>query len=217
MKDEKVTLEVGERRFITTFMTLTEESGFFSALLSGRWDNAQADRSYFIDADPKLFEHILRYLRRRVFPIFYDKSTGHDYAMYLALLEEAKYFRIPRLEKWLDDKIYLQAVKVRYSAMELSEIDAIENTVETNTELVYHPTWKSRKVYLCPRRIFVHRGNRIACGRACEKARGENYEDEYEDELVMKGLAIQKTTIVDQSLCVLSSDLSEEQPFQDNL
>jgi BTB/POZ domain-containing protein KCTD9 len=205
-KDPKVTLQVGEQRFITTSMTLAE-SGFFSALLSGNWDDAQPDGSYFIDADPKLFEHILRYLRRRVFPIFYDKSTGHDYAMYLALLEEAKYFQIPRLEKWLGDQTYLRAVKVRYSARELGDINSIENTVGTDTELEYCPTWKTKKIYLCPRRVYVHRGNRDACGRACEKARGDDYEDEYEDVLVMMGLAVQKTTTVDQSLCVTSDSV----------
>jgi hypothetical protein len=94
--------------------------------------------------------------------------------------------------------------------MELDEIDSIEKTVGTNMELVYHPTWETKKVYLCPRRINVHRGNPRACGRACEKARGEDYEDEYEDELVTMGLAIQKTTVVDRSLCVLSNDPLEE-------
>jgi hypothetical protein len=179
---------------------LTRESGFFSALLSGRWDNERTDGSYFIDADPELFKHILRYLRRRVLPIFYGKSTGHDFAMYTALLEEAKYFQIPRLEKWLEDKTYLQAVKVKYSAIELDEIDSIKQPVGTDTELVYHPTWQIKKVYLCPRRVAVHRGNPDACGRLCEKAR-DGREDEYEDELVMMGLAIQKTTIVDERLC----------------
>ena len=57
-----ITLPVGERRFVTTAETMTQDSGFFAALFSGRWDNAQADGSYFIDADPQLFGHIMRYL-----------------------------------------------------------------------------------------------------------------------------------------------------------
>ncbi|TGO40727.1 hypothetical protein BHYA_0032g00060 [Botrytis hyacinthi] len=61
-----ITIQVEERRFITTKNTMTEESPFFAAPISGRWDsNKQADGSYFIDADPDLFEHILR-LRVRV-------------------------------------------------------------------------------------------------------------------------------------------------------
>jgi len=43
---------------------MRQESAFFAALFSGRWDNADADGFFFIDADPDLFEHILRYVRR---------------------------------------------------------------------------------------------------------------------------------------------------------
>jgi hypothetical protein len=90
--DTPIHLQVGGRRFTTTKETLTEESAFFSSLLSGRWENALEDGSYFIDADPVLFEHILRYLRRGVFPLFFDTAKGHDPYLYLALLEEARYF-----------------------------------------------------------------------------------------------------------------------------
>lgn len=62
---DKITLHVGERCFTTTHETLAAESG---SLLSGRWDNAAKDDSYFVDADANFFEHILRYLRRGVFP-----------------------------------------------------------------------------------------------------------------------------------------------------
>ncbi|KAI9773729.1 MAG: hypothetical protein M1839_002027 [Geoglossum umbratile] len=101
----QVIIQVGDRRFTTTERTMIEESPFFESLLSERWDSAQADGSYFIDADPGLFEHILRYLRRAVLPVFYDKLKGHDHALYLALLEEAKYFQIARLAKWLEEKV----------------------------------------------------------------------------------------------------------------
>lgn len=139
--DGIVTLQVGEQRFVTTPETLTRESGFFSALLSSRWDNKQPDGSYFIDVDPELFKHILRYLRRRILPIFYDKCKGHDHALYIALLEEAKYFLIPRLEKWLDERRYLQAVSVRYSTLAHGLIlDKVEQRVEGDVELLYIAT-----------------------------------------------------------------------------
>jgi hypothetical protein len=108
---QQITLQVGERRFVTTAETMTQESAFFAILFSGRWDNKQADGSYFIDADPQLFEHILRYLRRGVRPIFYDNVKGHDHALYFALLKEAQYFQIPKLESWLRGRNYLQAVR----------------------------------------------------------------------------------------------------------
>lgn len=197
----QITLQIGERRFITTLETLTRESGFFSALLSGRWNNAQADGSYFIDADPELFEHILRYLRRGVLPIFYDKAKGHDYARYLALAEEANYFQIARLEKWIKDKTYLQVVKISHSAKELESADAIDETIATDVEVEYHPTLKTEKVYVCPRGISVHHGNPSACGRLCQNARGDK-EDEYVDKDVLITLVIRKRIFFDQRICV---------------
>lgn len=103
-----ITLQVGERRFITTIDTLTQESVFFSSLLSGRWDNAQADGSYFIDADGHLFAYILRYLRRNILPIFYDNHKGHDHGLYLALLIEARFFQIARLESGSQQRLIFE-------------------------------------------------------------------------------------------------------------
>ena len=113
-----VILQVGERRFITTRDSLVNESDFFASMLSVRWNNAMEDGPYFVDADANLFEHVFRYLRRGVFPLFYEQSKGHDFGLYLALLEEARYFKIKRLEQWLDEKRYLDTVKTEYSATE---------------------------------------------------------------------------------------------------
>jgi hypothetical protein len=158
---------IGEQRFVTTAETITLESGFFVTLLSGRRVDAQTDSSYFIDADPELFEHIMRYLRCRVLPIFYDNIKGHDYALYLALLEKAKYFQIPRLENWLKDKGYLQVMQIRYSAGELEGTLTLSVARSTDEQLEYYPIWQTRKVYVCPRGISFHRGEPSTCGRLC--------------------------------------------------
>lgn len=197
----QITLQVGERCFVTTRETLTEGSIFFSSLLSGRWDNIQDDRSYFIDADGDLFEHILRHLRRGILPVFYDNVKGHDHTLYLALLEEAKYFQIPRLEKWLKDKTYLQAVKISSSAVEFESIQDVTEIVRSDVELEYHPTWITQKVYVCPRDIYVHRGNPDACGRACKRALGERT-NEYIEEKVLKVLVIRRQTTFDGQVCI---------------
>ncbi|TEY39010.1 hypothetical protein BOTCAL_0472g00030 [Botryotinia calthae] len=206
-----ITLQVGERRFVTTRNTMTGESHFFAALLSGRWDsNEQADGSYFIDADPDLFEHILRYLRRSVLPIFYDPIKGHDHALYLALLEEARYFQITRLENYLKKKIYLCAVKTCSSVEELEGFWSETRSTDENVE--YHPRWETKKVYICPRGIGVHRGNPSACGRQCKNARGDS-EYIYEDVPVLKTLVIRKQLVVDQTACieVLDEELSSQE------
>ncbi|KAG0152949.1 hypothetical protein PDIDSM_1908 [Penicillium digitatum] len=142
----QITLQVGERRFVTTLQTLVPESNFFASLLSGRWDDARADGSYFLDADPTLFEHILRYLRRRVLPIFYDIGKGHDHALYLALLEEAKYFQIARLQDWLENKQYLHALSVECS-IEEDEGTPCRTTLSTDTSVKYYPGWGTKKVF----------------------------------------------------------------------
>lgn len=199
-----ITLQVGERRFITTAETMTQESAFFAALLSGRWDDAEADGSYFIDADPDLFEHILRYLRRGVLPIFYDNANGHNHALYLALLEEAKYFQIPRLERWLKGNRFLQAIKIRYSVEELEGTSWAE-TRATDEYVEYHPRWQTRKVYICPRGICSHRGNPRACGRQCMNAKS-NEGNIFEDEQFLTTLIIRKQTVIDQAICTEGHD-----------
>ncbi|KAF7901774.1 uncharacterized protein EAF01_007073 [Botrytis porri] len=199
-----VTLQVGERRFVTTKNTMTGESPFFAALLSGRWDsNEQVDGSYFIDADPNLFEHILRYLRRSVLPIFYDIKKGHDHALYLALLGEARYFQIARLENWLQNKRYLYAVRIYSSVEELN--DLWSESLSTEEIVEYRPRWDTKQVYICPRGLGVHRGNSNACGRQCERARGDS-EYIYENEPVLKTLVIRKKLVVDQAACMEGLD-----------
>lgn len=109
---QKVALDVGGRKFITLASTL-EESRFLSALVSGRWDhNKQEDGSFFIDADPGLFQYILEYLRRQRMPLFWDRENGHDLGRYKSLLQEAEYFDIPQLSRWLSDQEYMDAVTI---------------------------------------------------------------------------------------------------------
>ena len=198
--DKPITLQVGERRFTTTVETLTQGSAFFASMLSGRWNGAQEDGAYFIDADGGLFEHILRYLRRGICPVFYDNIKGHDYALYFAVLEEAKYFQIPRLEEWLKDRKYLEVVKIFSSAEELEGVGAISaTTADVNVE--YHPHWTSKKVYICPRRTSLHRGDPDRCGRLCRNAQGDA-EDEYEEEPVLRTVVIRREAFFNWRMCV---------------
>lgn len=67
LKGDFITLQVGERRFVTYPSTLAAESSYFTSLLSDRW---RRDGTYFIDADGDLFTYILRYLRSGVLPVF---------------------------------------------------------------------------------------------------------------------------------------------------
>lgn len=196
-KGNPITLQVGERRFVTFPSTLTTESPYFACLLSDRWHYVQADGSYFVDADGDLFVYILRYLRSGVLPIFYSSLAGHDYSKYHALIGEAEYFGIERLMDWLRDKKYEKMVKIAHSVEDYQELDEMAKTYDSNVQLEYYPTRKMEKVYVCPRGIYVHRGNPSACGRQCQRARGD--EDVFEDEEVLKTVVIKKKLILDHS------------------
>jgi BTB/POZ domain-containing protein KCTD9 len=196
-------LQVGERRFTTTFATLTSESGFFSSMLSNNWrdnNSKQPDGSYFVDADPGLFAHVLRYLRHGQLPIFYGNRDGHDYGMYAALLAEARYFQIDRLVQWLEKKKYLEAVKIERIPEQAEEVSALRETTLATEDVECHPFQKTKKVYICPRQIWTHRGNPRACGKMCAKARGDD-EAEFEDEIVVKTLVVRKRVVFNHDLC----------------
>ncbi|KAJ0370501.1 hypothetical protein COL922a_014331 [Colletotrichum nupharicola] len=114
-RSEIIELQVGQQRFTALRSSLVEQSTYFKALRSGRW-NARADGSYFVDADPDLFAHILNYLRRPdVFPLFYDNVKDHDFLKYYALLAEARYFGIDALAKWIEDRGYAKVLSFEYT------------------------------------------------------------------------------------------------------
>ncbi|KAG6100848.1 hypothetical protein E4U30_003718 [Claviceps sp. LM220 group G6] len=142
--DTRITLLVGERTFITTRRTLTTESGYFKQRFAARWSQTPQDGTYFIDTDPALFEHILRYLRQPIFPLFYDQAHGHDIGLYAALLNQANYFQISRLQKWLAAKRYLEAIQVKHT------MDVVENwsdrTLPSDTYLTAEPYREEVKV-----------------------------------------------------------------------
>lgn len=196
-----VRLQVCERWFTTSRETLVRRSTFFEALLSSRWKNAREDGSYFVDADPTLFDHILRYLRRpNVFPIFYDPAKGHDLVLYNALLEEARYFMIDELINWFEGEGYLNSVTVNHTVTVIDREPSFLGIVydgqeEPNTQVTFHPQLVPLKVYVCPRGLYVHRGKEWKCGKACKKAQG-NSPPAYEE--VMEGRVVvikRKTTI----------------------
>ncbi|KAG6023959.1 hypothetical protein E4U40_003652 [Claviceps sp. LM458 group G5] len=132
-----IKLLVGERTFITTRRTLTTESGYFRQRFATPWGRTPQDGAYFIDADPVLFEHILRYLRHPAFPLFYDHVHGHDVGLYASLHNEAVHFQISRLQKWLSAKRYLEAIQVKHT------MKVVENwndcTLPSDTYLTAEP------------------------------------------------------------------------------
>ncbi|KAL1841480.1 hypothetical protein VTJ49DRAFT_7035 [Mycothermus thermophilus] len=198
-EDVQVKLRVGDRIFTTMKSSLTGESDFFAALLSGRWNNTLEDGSYFIDADPNMFEHILNYLRRGVFPLFYDEAKGFDYARYVSLLAEARYFQIRRLENWINNKGFLDAVQVVHTSQVYDDTPPADVT-PANTTITHNVTWVKKKVYICPRGIEVHRGQPEKCGRRCNNAR--NGVDDYVEEVHPRFVVANKVVLFQPSKCM---------------
>lgn len=197
LKDGTITIQVGERRFTTNSKTLTDGSGFFKALLAPNWQGGQAvqaDGSYFVDADGDLFVHILQFLRRGVYPLFYSNSQGHDFAKYHALLGEARYFLVHKLVDWLEDRKYENTVVFHHS---FSVHNGIEEKMRwatsSNIDVSYHPAWSTVYTYVCPRGMIGHRGDPILCEDECRRVQG-NRRDKYSKEDVMNMVISEKRT-----------------------
>lgn len=109
-----IRLQVGETTFTTTHHTLCKESAYFQTLLSDR-NQQLTNGTYFVDADPDLFAHILRYLRHGIYPISFTPNNIHDHATYLGIERLAADFGIERLVKWTVDKQYESAIECSVS------------------------------------------------------------------------------------------------------
>ncbi|KAI0972751.1 hypothetical protein F4678DRAFT_429247 [Xylaria arbuscula] len=204
--DGRIKLQVGERHFITSKDTLIGESAYFQALLSGRWKDP-GDDGYFIDSDPELFTEILRYLRSGNFPLFFDPtSQTYDYAKYVALLGEAQYFGITKLENWIQKQSYLDAVKISYGIRvhecgNPENVECLSQDVRANERVNFSHISRTTRVYLCPRRISVHRGHPENCGRQCENARGKS-EREYEDVQLLTTVSVKTELRLKPEVCL---------------
>ncbi|KAI2634777.1 BTB/POZ protein [Hypomontagnella submonticulosa] len=208
MDDERVTLQVGERRFTTLRGTLVTESTYFAARLSGRWHDSNEDGSYFIDADPGIFEHILRYLRNGNFPVFFDLKTQMlDHAKYLALLSDARYFGIQRLVEWIEKKRYLEIVQIETS-IALRDIDLptdghLIKATAPGSRMEISTTWGTKQVYLCPRGIRDHRGDKNKCIQET-RCRQITYveADKFETEPILQAVIIETKVSFKTDACV---------------
>lgn len=166
---ERVTLLIGETTFTTTRTTIVP-----SAVLTRLTTlHSPVEGPYFIDADPALFSHILRYLRTGMYPLFYDSIKGHDEPQYLALLNQAKFYEIHKLEDWLTTKEYLDVVQRRTWAKSMTlcgeaQIDHLEELTHLKNEtLTILKVKESReKCFRCPTSNWRHDGRKVNCLKA---------------------------------------------------
>ncbi|GAM37724.1 hypothetical protein TCE0_029f07873 [Talaromyces pinophilus] len=146
-----VTIKTSQHTFITDPEGWLGNSIYFDNLFSDKWADKQDGGSYFIESDANIFEHILRYLRAEVLPVFYDRLLGHDFPLYQGLLEESQYFAIDGLQKWLCERKYLDAVKIHYTATETQDRDRfVEIESNSNMEITMVPITQKRNSFYCP-------------------------------------------------------------------
>ncbi|KAF1833006.1 hypothetical protein BDW02DRAFT_580790 [Decorospora gaudefroyi] len=179
-----LTLDIGGRKLKLAPDILRSGSDFFRRLMSGRfpWE-PEPDGSYWLDADADLFVHLVRFMRRpNVFPLFYDAAKGFDYDLYHRLQAEADYFQMDALCNWIKEKKYLGAISIKTytpNIRSMTEISAQLRLANISEDLHFVP--QTRKVYICPRAIPVHRDRQDLCGMACRKKQGD-HPVEYEKE-----------------------------------
>ena len=217
------TIKTAQRTFITDPEMWQGQSMYFEKLFSGKWGDQQEDGSYFIETDAHIFEHILRYLRTGVLPVFYDREKGHDFALYQALLAEAKYFVIERLEKWLCERKYLDVVTVHHMAIETGDRDSnrkhtvswpdgrtfmvedhfVEMTTRGNMETTMVPISQQRNSFYCPNGKHG-KSNEEYC-RSCAGQAADakiNVNGGWRNEEQLRWCIVLKEFIFDHDLCV---------------
>ncbi|CAH0049745.1 unnamed protein product [Clonostachys solani] len=164
---EPIVLQIGEKKFYTTRQTIAESS-VLSSLVNLR--DPDPEKPFFVDADPALFEHILRYLRTGIFPLFHDVERGHDMPLYHALQHQAEFYQIERLANWILARAYLDAVSTKTSPrsvtlhgeQQLAHLDEMVRAAGRTFKILKIDESKAR-VFQCPNRNWRHDGLRSVC------------------------------------------------------
>jgi len=196
-----IILEIGERRFKVLPSTLSDGSTYFASFFSGRWKQTKlADGSIFIDGDGDSFEHLLRFLRLKEKPLFWNRATGFDTQKYNALRLTADYFGVTELSEWIKRERYAWAVSITETrSMGFSDY-LPPHTVEVHHDdlkVTYIPHGGMKREYKCPR--GVHDGDLVGCRQDFSGKLAQNRVGEviYEDVDSFKMLVVREKAAID--------------------
>jgi len=168
-----ITLQVGERRFTALPSTLSDRSQYFAAFFSGLSRQTKlADGALFIDGDGDSFEHLLRYLRLKVKPLFWSHKDGFDVQKYQALQVTADYFGVEGLSEWIKDKMYHKAVTIHTSTQVLKDVKV--GVHSDNIRVSYSPQPGLVKKSVCPLGSHGDDVERCRLSRDCRTYRWNN-------------------------------------------
>lgn len=146
-----------------------------------------------------MFQHILTYVRRRVFPLFYDEAKGFDHLLYLAVLGEARYFQIRKLQEWIEKKRYEEAVKVKYTTEMWEEYPRSFVTAPNMTFERFDMSPINVRTYICHRGIPGHRGNYDKCNWDCGRSGASN--GTFEEVPSLQVFVMKKQVIFNVTVC----------------
>lgn len=162
-----IQLSVGGEKFVTMTSTLTQGSAYFAKLLSPQWIHSapRVDSNIFVDADPRLFRHILNSLRRSLPPVFWTRTNGFDYPLYAALRKEARYFGVESLEQWIAEERYMATITIKESIETVDLKDCLSSGPSQQSDdrrKHFHPSDYETKGGLKRKRIEVQHWTFIA-------------------------------------------------------
>lgn len=218
LRPRTITLDVGGSLFKTLESTVTRHPSILATTIFEELDSRYPYNTtdpIFLDGDPDLFPHIVRYLRCMTFPLFWSVSDGFNYELYAALLGEARRWGIKPLVDWIIEEKYLKAVNVRHRTV-LKDEKAATSCVQLHNlpsdphiERTYFPLWSTnqpsqamRSLRGCPRKIKEHEEGTSKCGKQCDKDKAR-VTDAFQETAMetLKTMVVAKITNIDYSVC----------------
>jgi hypothetical protein len=100
-----------------------------------------------------------------------------------------------------ENRQYLSALSVECSLEQIEEPGELSARLPSDTAVEYYPKWGAKKVYVCPRGIYCHRGQPERCGAKCMKAQGDA-DAVYIEELALRVLVVRKRIVLDMHACM---------------
>lgn len=193
----QITIQIGDIPFTLRTSTIKEYCRVLSnQFCSGRWNAGAVERNdgvYIMEGNGDMFTYLYDYMVYGSFPLFYDYTKGFGYAKYARLLVESEYWQVDGVTDWIKGKKYEGAVGIKVASIDSD--GTVNETLPAGAFYEFHPRIQVEKIYICPRDIFVHQGDKRRCGIACMKARGDD-DDKYEEYERLKTLRIETRVMI---------------------
>ncbi|TLD21012.1 Potassium channel tetramerization-type BTB domain [Venturia nashicola] len=200
-RPKQVTIQIGDMPFTLRVSTMQKYCRVLSnQFCSDRWNTCALearDGVYIMEGNADMFTYLYDYMVYGSFPLFYDYHKGFAYAKYARLLVEAEYWQVDGVTDWIKGKKFEGAVDINITCIDLE--GTVNGTLPAGAFYEFHPRVHVDRIYICPRDIFVHRGDKRRCGIACMKAKGDD-DDRYEKEETLKTMRIEKKVMIHDGL-----------------